>query len=82
MLFGNQGCAEKVSLPIIKADDNLSLMIVLTAFNSALHAPIVCTPSLIVLGSNVGGKDASETSIPRIPAMTSNSNPVIEDETI
>jgi hypothetical protein len=82
MLFESQCRAERVYLPIIKADDNLSLMIVLTAFNSALHAPMVCTPSLIVLGSNVGGNVASETSFPRIPAMTSNSNPVIEDETV
>ena len=70
------------ALPIIKADDSRSLMIVLTAFSSALHAPIVCTPSLMVCGSNVGGKDASETSFPRIPAMTSNLNPVIEDDSI
>ena len=67
---------------MINADDRRSLMIVLTAFSSALQAPMVCTPSLIVFGSNVGGKDASETSFPLIPAITSNLNPVIEDEMI
>jgi hypothetical protein len=73
---------EDNALPMIKADDSLSLMIVLTAFSSALHAPMVCTPSLIVCGSKVGGRDASETSFPLMPAMTSNWNPVIEEDSI
>lgn len=70
------------ALPMIKAEDSLSLMIVLTAFSSALHAPMVCTPSLIVCGSKVGGRDASETSCPLMPAMTSNWKPVIEEDSI
>jgi len=37
---------------------------------------------LIVLASNVGGRDAGETSFPLMPAMTSNLNPVIEEVTI
>jgi hypothetical protein len=69
-------------LPMINTDDSLSLMIILTAFSSALHAPMVWTPSLIVCGSKVGGRDASETSFPLMPAMTSNWNPVIEEESI
>ncbi len=73
---------ENDALPMIKADDSLSLMIVLTAFSSALHAPMVCTPSLIVCGLKVGGRDASETSFPLMPAMTSKWNPVIEEDRI
>ena len=73
---------EGMSLPMIKADERRSLIIVLTAFSSARHAPMVCTPSLIVLASNVGGRDAGETSFPLMPAMTSNLNPVIEEVTI
>jgi hypothetical protein len=82
MQLASRIAIENNAIPMIKADDSLSLMIFLTAFSSALHAPVVCTPSLIVCGSKVGGRDASETSFPLMPAMTSNWNPVIEEDSI